>query len=132
MLENSTAFSGVSSSDISASKEFYGQTLGLTVTDAAMDGLDVELPGGAHLYIYPKPNHQPASFTFLNFAVADLDATVDWLRARGVETKIYPDDEFPTDARGIARGLGGRPDIAWFTDPSGNVIAVLADPRAAS
>jgi catechol 2,3-dioxygenase-like lactoylglutathione lyase family enzyme len=131
MLENSTAFSGVSSSDIAASKEFYGETLGLTVTDS-MGGLDVELPGGAHLYVYPKPNHQPATFTFLNFAVTDLDATVDWLRARGVETKIYPDDEFPTDDRGIARGLGGGPDIAWFTDPSGNVIAVLADTRAPS
>ncbi len=127
MFEQSRAFPGVSTDDVAASKEFYADRLGLAVSDT-MGGIDVELPGGAHLFVYEKPNHEPSSYTFLNFAVEDIDAAVDELRAAGVETKIYSDEEFPTDSRGIARGSGYGPDIAWFKDPGGNVLAVLADP----
>jgi len=130
MLEKSTTFGGVSSNDIPGCKEFYEGALGLTVTEA-MGGLDVELPDGKRLFVYPKDDHTPATYTFLNFQVDDIEAAVDELRAHGVNTKIYPDEDFPTDERGIARGNGRGPDIAWFTDPVGNVIAVLADSQPA-
>ena len=119
------AFSGFSVDDIDAAKEFYGTTLGLDVEVNAMGFLDLKLPRGGSILVYAKPNHTPASFTILNFPVADVDAAVDELNDRGVQTKIYSDDEFPSDSRGIVRGTGQGPDIAWFRDPAGNVLAVM-------
>ncbi|CAD5137753.1 MULTISPECIES: VOC family protein [Actinomycetes] len=119
------AFSGFSVDDIDAAKEFYGTTLGLDVEVNAMGFLDLRLPRGGSILVYAKPNHTPASFTILNFPVADVDAAVEELNERGVQTKIYGDDEFPSDSRGIVRGNGQGPDIAWFRDPAGNVLAVM-------
>lgn len=119
------AFSGFSVDDIDAARSFYADTLGLDVETNAMGFLQVRLASGGGILIYAKPDHAPASFTILNFPVDDIDAAVDELRERGVDTKIYPDDVFPSDERGIVRGEGRGPDIAWFRDPAGNVIAVL-------
>lgn len=119
------AFSGFSVDDIDAAREFYGTNLGLDVEVNAMGFLDLRLPRGGSVLVYAKPNHTPASFTILNFPVADVDAAVEELNERGVQTKIYGDDEFPSDSRGIVRGNGQGPDIAWFRDPAGNVLAVM-------
>lgn len=119
------AFSGFSVDDIDAAREFYGVTLGLDVSDNPMGFLDLRLTGGGSILVYSKPNHVPASFTILNFPVADVDAAVDELISRGVQTKIYSDEEFPSDERGIVRGNGHGPDIAWFRDPADNVLAVM-------
>lgn len=119
------AFSGFSVDDIDAAREFYGTTLGLEVSDNAMGFLELKLSSGGLVFVYPKPNHTPASFTILNFPVADVDAAVDELISRGVQTKIYSDEEFPSDERGIVRGNGHGPDIAWFKDPAGNVLGVM-------
>ncbi len=119
------AFSGFSVDDIDAARDFYGNTLGLDVSDNPMGFLDLHLPSGGSILIYAKPNHEPASFTILNFPVTDVDAAVDDLISRGVQTKIYSDAEFPSDERGIVRGDGRGPDIAWFRDPAGNVLAVM-------
>jgi catechol 2,3-dioxygenase-like lactoylglutathione lyase family enzyme len=122
------AFPGFSVDDVGAAREFYGTKLGLPVEDDAMGALQVILPSGQRVFIYPKPNHEPATFTILNLMVEDIDRAVDELNEAGVETKIYtaPDD-FGTDERGIARGsaTGQGPDIAWFRDPAGNVLSVL-------
>jgi catechol 2,3-dioxygenase-like lactoylglutathione lyase family enzyme len=122
------AFPGFSVDDLPAAREFYGTKLGLAVDDDAMGALQVALPSGQRVFVYPKPNHEPASFTVLNLVVEDIDRAVDELNAAGVQTKIYtaPDD-FGTDERGIARGseTGQGPDIAWFRDPAGNVLSVL-------
>ena len=93
-----------------------------------MGALRVTLPSGQAVFIYPKPNHEPATFTVLNLVVEDIDRAVDELNEAGVVTKIYTGaDDFGTDERGIARGSesGQGPDIAWFRDPAGNVISVL-------
>ncbi|MBS1897287.1 MULTISPECIES: VOC family protein [unclassified Microbacterium] len=126
-FQTTHAFSGFSVDDIDAARAFYGDTLGLEVTTNAMGFLDIRLPQGGSILVYAKPNHTPASFTILNFPVDDVEAAVDDLNARGVVTKIYADPDFGTDAKGIAHGAPGRgPDIAWFTDPAGNVLSVLA------
>lgn len=117
------AFSGFSVDDIPAARRFYGETLGLNVTENEMGILELHLGSGAIVIVYGKPNHVPATFTILNFDVDDVEDAVDDLNSRGVGTKIYDDSEFPTDAKGIARGRG--PDIAWFRDPAGNVLSVL-------
>lgn len=126
-FQTTHAFSGFSVDDIDAARTFYGDTLGLEVSTNAMGFLDIRLPQGGSVLVYAKPNLTPASFTILNFPVEDVEAAVDDLNARGVVTKIYTDPDFGTDEKGIAHGAPGRgPDIAWFTDPAGNVLSVLA------
>ena len=124
MFTTDHAFSGFSVDDLDAAHRFYADTLGIDVE--VLDGsgfLQLTLASGGRVLIYGKPNHQPASFTVLNFPVDDVDSAVVDLNARGVNTKIYDDSEFPTDSRGIMRDMG--PTIAWFRDPAGNVLAVL-------
>jgi catechol 2,3-dioxygenase-like lactoylglutathione lyase family enzyme len=121
MFTDTKAFSGFAVPDIDAARKFYGETLGLDVTDGPMDILTLNLAGDRPTLIYPKPDHAPANYTILNFPVGDVDATVDELSARGVEFEHY--EGFDQDERGIARGNG--PDIAWFKDPAGNILAVL-------
>lgn len=125
MVQYTDVFSGFSVDDIDAARTFYRDVLGLQVTDNEMGFLNIALPAGGAVLVYDKPGHAPASFTILNLAVHDVESAVDELNARGVQTKIYPDEQLPTDAKGIMRGNG--PDIAWFTDPAGNVLSVLAD-----
>lgn len=121
MLTISGSFSGFSVDDLDAAQSFYRDTLGLGV-QAVEIGLDVTLPDG-RLFIYPKENHQPATFTVLNFEVADIDVAVDELVAAGVAIERY--DGMPQDEKGIMRaGAGWGPDIAWFTDPAGNILSV--------
>lgn len=118
------AYSGFSIDDLAAAREFYGKKLGLEVSENAMGFLEIHLPNKARVLAYTKPNHEPATFTVLNFEVDDVEAAVDELNAAGIVTKIYSDPDYGTDAKGIARGNG--PDIAWFTDPAGNVLSVLS------
>jgi predicted enzyme related to lactoylglutathione lyase len=117
------AFSGFSVDDLGRAQRFYGQTLGLNVEDNGM-GLTVRLPGGGRVFIYAKPDHQPATFTILNFEVDDVDSAVTDLSGRGVTFERYP--SIPADDKGISRGTG--PDIAWFKDPAGNILSVLSNP----
>ena len=124
MFKPNAAFSGFSVSDIMVAKEFYTTKLDLQVTES-MGGLNLVLPNGTEVWVYEKPNHQPATYTVLNFAVDDIDAAVDDLTERGITFERY--DGMHQDERGIARGkehdMG--PDIAWFTDPAGNILSVL-------
>jgi catechol 2,3-dioxygenase-like lactoylglutathione lyase family enzyme len=131
VFSDSSAFSSFSADDIAAARRFYVDVLGLELKNEAMGGLQLGLAGGGVVFIYPKQNHEPATFTVLNFPVADIEAAVDELRSKGVETKIYDDTDFPSDHRGIVRAFTSEdgPDIAWFKDPAGNVLAVLSDPR---
>ena len=119
-------FSSFAVPDLAAAATFYRDTLGLDVTvyEEMGGGMTIRLPQGGHVFVYPKPDHEPAVFTILNFAVDDVDAAVDDLNARGVVTKIYTDPDYGTDDKGISRGFEGGPDIAWFRDPAGNVISV--------
>ncbi len=128
MIKAKAAFSGFSVDDIEKAKEFYTKTLGLEVADDTM-GLELKLPGGGSTFAYPKEDHQPATFTILNFVVEDIDAAVDDLKSNGVKMEIYDNMPFKQDEKGIARGLTANqgPDIAWFKDPAGNILAVLQD-----
>jgi predicted enzyme related to lactoylglutathione lyase len=121
MFTDTPAFSGFAVDDIDAARAFYGETLGLRIEDGPMGVLSLQLAGDRTTMIYPKPDFVPATYTILNFDVEDVDAAVDELNARGVEMERY--DGFEQDEKGIARGQG--PDIAWFKDPAGNILAVL-------
>ena len=122
MLRDSKAFSGFAAPDMGKVKEFYGQVLGLKVTEEH-GVLTVHLAGGNNVLIYPKADHVPATFTILNFPVANVDQAVDELSKRGVRFEKYDGPEIKTDEKGIMRGTG--PTIAWFKDPAGNILSVL-------
>ncbi|MFI5163394.1 MAG: VOC family protein [Sphingobacteriales bacterium] len=128
MINSTKAFSSFSVDNIEKAREFYQNTLGLTVNKVPMgeDGLlEIQIAGGAKVMVYPKPNHVPATFTVLNFPVDDLEKTVDELISKGVKFEHYDMGDFKTNEKGILYGNGHGPDIAWFTDPAGNIISVL-------
>jgi catechol 2,3-dioxygenase-like lactoylglutathione lyase family enzyme len=121
MLTDSEAYSGFSTNDIEASRRFYADTLGLPVTEE--NGmLTLHFAGGGTVLIYPKDDHEPATYTTLNFPVRSIDAAVDELTAKGVEFERYGAD-LAQDERGIMREWG--PPIAWFKDPAGNILSVI-------
>jgi len=125
MFKDSKAFSGYSVTDLAAAKAFYTDILGLDVTETP-EGLGLSFANGGQVFIYPKADHTPATFTVLNFPVADIDVAVDELTRKGVQFQRY-DGEMATDAKWVFRGAAqdAGPDIAWFTDPAGNILSVI-------
>jgi catechol 2,3-dioxygenase-like lactoylglutathione lyase family enzyme len=125
MFKDTKAFSTFSVDDLQKAKEFYGQTLGMEVSEME-EGLRLRIAGGGEVFIYPKPNHEPATFTILNFPVDHIEQAVDQLTKLGVRFESY-EGEMKTDEKGIFRGAarGEGPNIAWFKDPAGNILSVL-------
>jgi catechol 2,3-dioxygenase-like lactoylglutathione lyase family enzyme len=124
MFKDAKAFSSFSVNDLQKAKDFYGQTLGLKVSESP-EGLELSLEGGHRVFLYPKPNHTAASFTVLNFLVNDIDEAVAELTALGIRLEHYDLPDLKTDEKGIMRGPG--PKIAWFKDPAGNILSVLQE-----
>lgn len=122
MFQHTKAFSGFSVNDPGQAKDFYGKTLGLIVKDNPMGLIELHIEGNNPLLVYPKPDHEPATFTILNFPVDDVETVVDELTAKGVRFEQYP--ELNTDEKGIHRHKSGH-TIAWFKDPAGNILSVL-------
>jgi catechol 2,3-dioxygenase-like lactoylglutathione lyase family enzyme len=124
MFRDVKAFSGFSVSDIEQARAFYGETLGLDLSEEGV-GLAIHLAGGGNVFIYPKPDHTPATFTILNFPVDDIEDAVDKLAQAGVQFEHYEGMEM--DDRGIFWGAsrGQGPNIAWFRDPAGNILSVI-------
>jgi catechol 2,3-dioxygenase-like lactoylglutathione lyase family enzyme len=120
VFENTEAFSGFSVDDVPKAKKFYGETLGLRVSEE-YGMLTFHIAGERDVLVYPKPDHTPASYTILNFPVDDIDKAVDELAERGVRFERY--DDSAQDEKGIYHG--GGPLIAWFKDPAGNVLSVI-------
>ncbi len=130
MFNQVAAFSGFSVDDLAKAKEFYTSIIGLKLDDDKM-GLQLSLPGGGQLFVYDKPDHEPATFTVLNFVVDDIDKAVDDLVEAGIKFEHYDNPVVEgapkQDEKGIARGRAANmgPDIAWFKDPAGNILSVL-------
>jgi len=127
MFDTAKAFSGFSVNDIDKARDFYKNTLELNVIDDAMGMLILHLDSGSTIMIYPKENHQPATFTILNFPVDDVEKTVDALIAKGVTFEQYDEPQLKTDSKGICWPPKPEygPVIAWFKDPAGNILSVL-------
>ena len=123
MFTDTKAFSGFAVDDTDKAKEFYGEKLGIKVTEE-YGLLTLHLGGGDRpTLIYPKPDHEPAGYTILNFPVDDIDTAVDDLAGRGIQMERY--EGFEQDEKGVMRAEG--PYIAWFKDPAGNVLSVLQE-----
>jgi catechol 2,3-dioxygenase-like lactoylglutathione lyase family enzyme len=126
ILKNAPLFASFAVKDLDLARQFYGQTLGLDVRDDKEMGiLEIHSPDKSHVMVYPKPDHQPAVFTVLNLQVRDIDEAVDALTSAGVKFERYDTADMKTDAKGVVRGDKGGPSIAWFRDPSGNILSVL-------
>lgn len=128
MFTPQAAFSGFSVNDMASAKEFYTQMLGLQPGDESM-GLELKMPNGWSVFVYEKTDHQPASFTILNFVVEDINEAIDELVERGITMERYDNLPAAQDERGVLRGLAANegPDIAWFKDPAGNILAVVQE-----
>jgi predicted enzyme related to lactoylglutathione lyase len=127
MLKSKAGFASFSVDDLNKAKGFYADTLGLQVTDDPMGILQVQVPNGENVMVYPKGSaHQAATFTVLNFVVDDIDSAVDELSGAGVQFEHYDSPDIKTDEKGIARDEQG-PKIAWFKDPAGNIMSLLED-----
>ena len=124
LFKEAESFCSFSVNDLRKAKEFYGQTLGLDVNETP-EGLELQ-SGDNTVFLYPKPNHTPASFTVLNFKINDINEAVNELNALGVRLEQYDLPDMKTDARGIAKGPTG-PIIAWFKDPAGNILSVVEE-----
>lgn len=120
-FKNTKAFSSFSVKDLDGAKKFYGQMLGLPVSESD-EGLILQTKGGIDVFIYQKPDHTPATFTVLNFIVDDVDRAVDELTKLGIRFQIYDKGDLKTDDRGVFQG---KPKIAWFKDPAGNFLSIL-------
>lgn len=125
MLKESYTFNSYTTNDIGASKQFYGETLGLEVFENEMGILEIKAGGSNKFVIYPKDNHMPATFTVLNFEVKDIAVEVDDLIAKGVVFEQYG-EPFKTDEKGICRS-DYRFAIAWFKDPAGNILSIIEE-----
>jgi predicted enzyme related to lactoylglutathione lyase len=123
MLKNSPFSAGVAVDDTARAKQFYGETLGVFIV-VELDGglLSLQAANGYAVLISPKPNHEPAAHTILNFPVDDIEIAVDWLTARGVKFEHYDQGPVKTNAKGIAHP---GPWQAWFRDPAGNILSVI-------
>ena len=125
-MQIKSTFSSFSVKSLDQVKAFYSETLGLnTKEETEMGSLNITLPGGGSIFIYPKDNHEPATFTVLNLVVDNVDAAVDELTAKGVKFEIY--EGFGQNEKGIAQSpdLAKGPSIAWFKDPAGNILSVI-------
>ena len=121
MFRVTKAFSSFSVNDLGKAKRFYSDTLGLELSETA-EGLELRAADGTTIFIYPKSNHTPATFTVLNFPVDDIEKANNELVKRGVRFEHYTGD-LKTDDKGIYRGKG--PNIAWFKDPAGNILSIV-------
>src|SRR5262245_16333234 len=124
MFKPKKAFSAFSVNDPQKAKEFYSKTLGLEVSEQPA-GLELHVGGDTKIFVYPKPNHTPATFTVLNFPVENIEEAVAELNKRGVRFEKYDQASIKTDEKGIFRGQG--PTIAWFKDPAGNILSVIEE-----
>lgn len=122
LFKDAKAFASFSVNDLKRAKEFYGQTLGIDCSETK-EGLELRTRGQS-VFLYPKPNHTPASFTVLNFPVDNIETAVQELQDLGVKLERYDLPDIKTDERGIFRGHPGPP-IAWFKDPAGNILSVV-------
>ncbi len=129
MLTYNHTFSSFSVDELPKALKFYQETLGLDVEEAGDMGISIRLKDNHQVFIYPKVDHQPATFTVLNFVVDDIDVEIESLKQRGVQFVYYQNKNLPQDEHGVLRGLQENmgPDIAWFKDPAGNVLSVLQE-----
>ena len=128
MFTNISVFSSFSVSDLAEALHFYKKVLELEVEETKQ-GLKILFANGGTLFIYQKEDHTPATFTVLNFVVPRIEDTMQLLKVKNIEFEKYDTEYMKTDDQGIFHGKasGNGPNIAWFKDPAGNIIAIIEE-----
>lgn len=126
MIQRDKIFSSFSAEDTDEAYFFYKNVLGLEVEKGEMSMLTIHINSGMKVIIYPKQDHVAATFTVLNIPVTDIDDAVHELNKKGVSFLQYDMPYIKTDSNGISRGEHG-PAMAWFTDPSKNIISLMQE-----
>ena len=126
MFKNTKAFSSFSVDDLAKAKQFYGSTLGLKVAERE-EGLEIELNGGSHVFVYKSTDYNPPEHTILNFIVDDIEDAIAKLEKKGIAMEHYDMPDIKTDEKGIFRGTNGPRAIAWFKDPAEHILSVLEE-----
>ena len=127
-IDGSAAFASLGVDDVEVARRFYGETLGIDVREAGMEGvITIDAAGAEGVMLYERPGHEPADHTVLNFRVIDIEDAVRELVDAGIELEHYDGENGPeTDAQGIFR-IDGQLAQAWFRDPAGNILSVIAE-----
>ena len=103
-------------------KPFYAGALGLPILSEDQFAVTFDLGEGAVVRLTDLPGHAAADHTVLGWSVPGIRASVAELKARGVTFRIY--EGFGQDEDGIWQPPGGGAQVAWFTDPDGNVLSL--------
>ena len=116
----------VSIVDVPRAKEFYRDTLGLTLLSEEPPFALVFDAHGIMLRLGMAKELPPAHGTVLGWNVPDIAATVKELTEAGVRFERYP--QMKQDESGIWVAPGGA-KVAWFKDPDGNILSVSEHPE---
>ena len=107
-------------SDLERARTFYADALGLTCLWETPVSIRFGCGTGSELSVFRRPSTE-TQHTLAHFEVADIEATVGELEAKGVQFVDYAEGPLSTTGHiaqiGPARG-------AWFRDPDGNFLGL--------
>jgi predicted enzyme related to lactoylglutathione lyase len=120
MLKTAPIRAYIPARDVARARKFYEQTVGLTPREEYAGGVIYEC-GGSEVFMYPTGNAGTSKASQAYWQVADVEAEVAELKARGV---VFEEYDMPgvTMRNSIATGGGAR--TAWFKDTEGNILAI--------
>lgn len=121
MLQNARMYAYIPATDVARARAFYEQRVGLKPARELAGGVSYEFADGTACFLYPTPNAGTSAASQAFWDVADLEAEMAELKARGVVFETYPG--MPGMRDGVATGGGAK--AAWFKDSEGNIMALV-------
>jgi catechol 2,3-dioxygenase-like lactoylglutathione lyase family enzyme len=124
MLDSSPVVAVVAVSDLDRGKAFYGGTLGLPESHLEDPGGVLYACGnGTRLLVYQSSFAGTNQATAATWEVENMDAEISALSSKGIKFEQY---DMPGVAReGNIHHIGGL-SAAWFKDPEGNILNLVA------
>jgi catechol 2,3-dioxygenase-like lactoylglutathione lyase family enzyme len=123
MLGNKDAGATLAVSDIERAREFYENTLGLTVIQENPGGV-LYRSGNSVVLVYPSEFAGTNKATAASWAAGDdFDAVVQELQAKGTTFEHY---DLPDTTREGDIHTSGDFRAVWFKDPDGNILNVVS------
>jgi catechol 2,3-dioxygenase-like lactoylglutathione lyase family enzyme len=121
MLASAQLQTLVCTADVTKARRFYETVLGLPLRGESFGALVFDV-GGSDLRVSPVPTTRPSEHTVVGFAVADIEAVAEGLRAKGVTTERFAG--FAHDDQGVWSAPDGT-RVLWFRDPDGNMLSAV-------
>jgi len=124
MLKSAPLYSYVPASNMARARQFYEDKLALGRGEPSGPGLIFKCAGGTGFFMYPTPGAGSNQASCAFWQVDDIQATVAWLKGRGVVFEEYDTPDMKTEDSIFT---GGGAMAAWFKDTEGNIMAVVQD-----